>query len=130
MINTVTLNPALDLILYLGSFRRNITNRTDAPTVTMGGKGTHVSMDLQLMGVPSRAYGFGYGGSGKRIMQMLEQSGVQARFVYDAAHGESRSNYLRPEFEGIDNENWLCNILCRKGADGAMELSKYELRQA
>jgi len=102
MINTVTLNPALDLILYLGSFRRNITNRTDAPTVTMGGKGTHVSMDLQLMGVPSRAYGFGYGESGKRIMQMLEQSGVQARFVYDAAHGESRSNYLIVEKDSGD----------------------------
>jgi len=94
MISTVTLNPAIDHILYLNSFERNITNRITDSTITMGGKGTHVSMNLAIMGETSRAYGFGFGQNGKRIIEMLEESGVIPRFVYDACHGESRDNYL------------------------------------
>ena len=40
MINTVTVNPAIDRIVYLDRFVRNITNRIRATKDTMGGKGT------------------------------------------------------------------------------------------
>ena len=65
MINTITLNPAIDVIIYLDRFVRNITNRIQSTAVTMGGKGTHVSMNLKLMGSSSRAFGFGFGATGR-----------------------------------------------------------------
>lgn len=98
MINTITLNPAIDHIIYLNRFVRDITNRIRATRITMGGKGTHVSLNLKLMGSPSRAFGFGFGETGKQIMKMLEDGGVEPYFIYDA-NGESRTNYLIVEEE-------------------------------
>lgn len=102
MINTITLNPAIDHILYLDAYNRNITNRLMDTAVTMGGKGTHVSMDLAVMGEPSRAYGFGYGRNGRLIVEMLEAQGIVPRFVYDECFGENRDNYLIVERKTCD----------------------------
>ena len=93
MINTLTLNPAIDCILYLDEFRRNVTNRVKAIAETMGGKGTHVSMNLSVMGTPSRAFGFGFGQNGRRIIDMLAASKAEPCFI-TANEGESRVNYL------------------------------------
>lgn len=101
MINTITLNPAIDHIIYLNRFVRNITNRIRATQITMGGKGTHVSLNLKLMGSPSRAFGFGFGQTGKRIIEMLKEGGVEPYFIYDEA-GESRTNYLLVEEDTKD----------------------------
>ena len=102
MINTLTLNPAIDNIIYLNRFVRNITNRIQSKAVTMGGKGTHVSMNLRVMGTPSRAFGFGFGRNGRRIIEMLEADGVLPRFVY-SEEGESRDNYLLVERDTKDS---------------------------
>ena len=102
MINTVTLNPALDHILYVDRLQRNIANRLRHTALTMGGKGTHVSMNLAVMGRTSRAYGFGFGGNGRKIVRMLEESGVQPRFVCDMECGENRDNYLLVETDTQD----------------------------
>ena len=101
MINTVTVNPAIDSIIYLNTFVRNITNRIRATQVTMGGKGTHVSLNLTLMGSPSRAFGFGFGATGQRIIDMLRDGGVEPCFIYDEK-GESRTNYLIVEEDTKD----------------------------
>ena len=98
MINTITLNPAIDHIIYLNRFERDITNRIRATRITMGGKGTHVSLNLKLMGSPSRAFGFGFGATGKKIIDMLREGGVEPYFIYDE-NGESRTNYLLVEEE-------------------------------
>lgn len=102
MINTLTLNPAIDNILYLNRFVRNITNRLQSKAVTMGGKGTHVSMNLRVMGASSRAFGFAFGQNGRRIIEMLEADGVTPRFVY-SEEGESRDNYLLVEGDTKDS---------------------------
>lgn len=101
MINTITLNPAIDHIIYLNQYVRNITNRIRATQITMGGKGTHVSLNLKLMGSPSRAFGFGFGQTGKRIIEMLQEGGVKPYFIYDEK-GESRTNYLLVEEDTKD----------------------------
>ena len=98
MINTVTVNPAIDRIVYLDRFVRNITNRIRATKDTMGGKGTHVSLNLTLMGSPSRAFGFAFGSTGRRIIDMLREGGVEPCFIYGET-GESRTNYLLVEEE-------------------------------
>ena len=69
MINTVTLNPAVDRILYLNRVQKNITNRTRSGVKTVGGKGTHVSMNLAILGIPSRAFGLAYGETGQYILR-------------------------------------------------------------
>ena len=101
VINTVTVNPAIDRIVYLDRFERNITNRIRRTRDTMGGKGTHVSLNLTLMGSPSRAFGFAFGSAGRRIVDMLREGGVEPRFVYGEA-GESRTNYLLVEEDTRD----------------------------
>lgn len=101
MINTITLNPAIDHIIYLNRFERNITNRIKDTRITMGGKGTHVSLNLTLMGSKSRAFGFGFGATGKKIIDMLREGGSEPYFIYDEA-GESRTNYLLVEQDTKD----------------------------
>ena len=96
MINTVTLNPAIDEIIYLDSFVRNATNRISSKAVAMGGKGTHVSLNLQAMGTTSRAFGFAFGKNGERIVEMLRESGVSTEFI-SSDSGESRVNLLLVE---------------------------------
>ena len=83
MINTLTLNPAIDHIFYLDRFRRNITNRLTDTAVSIGGKGTHVSVNLAIMGTPSRAFGFTFGQTGRRILQMLDEAGAEAEIEVD-----------------------------------------------
>jgi len=101
MINTITLNPAIDHIIYLNRFVRNITNRIRDTRITMGGKGTHVSLNLALMGSPSRAFGFGFGQTGQQIIDMLREGGVEPCFIYGEG-AESRTNYLIVEDETKD----------------------------
>ena len=50
MINTLTLNPAIDKILYVDRFVKNVTTRIIEQKETLGGKGTHVSLNLSFMG--------------------------------------------------------------------------------
>ncbi len=109
MINTLTLNPAIDHICYLGRFRRNVTNRLSNTAVSIGGKGTHVSVNLALMGTPSRAFGFSFGENGRRILKMLENTGVTARFIHREGK-ENRDNYLLVEEETRD-----CTLIVQKG---------------
>ncbi len=108
MINTVTLNPALDKILVFDRLKLNNTNRLFLSHDSIGGKGTHISVDLSVMGVKSRAFGVLFGETGKKILRILQQYGIETGFLfYDT--GESRTNYVL-----IDNEK-NCTLLCEKG---------------
>ncbi|MBD5133195.1 MAG: 1-phosphofructokinase family hexose kinase [Clostridiales bacterium] len=95
MVNTLTLNPAMDKILYIDRFQRDITNRAKRQLLTVGGKGTHVSITLQKLGIRNRAFGFGYGRTGQTIIRALEEQGIETRFFYsDQDDRESRTNYV------------------------------------
>jgi 1-phosphofructokinase family hexose kinase len=99
MINTVTLNPAIDKVFFLEAFKRNITNRIQDIRETIGGKGTHVSINLQLLGITSRAFGICHGATGRLITTALEQYDLDVRFLYRKEHN-SRTNYLIVEDSG------------------------------
>lgn len=99
MVNTLTLNPAVDRILFLDSFVRNVTNRIRRREETIGGKGTHVSVNLSVMGMPSRAYGISHGETGRKISAYLEAAGVEDRFLH-LSGAEGRTNYLLVEDTG------------------------------
>lgn len=99
MIHTLTLNPAVDKILYVKTYKKNINNRVKKMTQSLGGKGTHVSMNLSRMGTKSNAFGFAFGQNGKFILQLLREGNVNPEFIYEE-EPESRTCYLVVEDSG------------------------------
>lgn len=99
MINTLTLNPAIDKILYVDRFTRNVTTRINRVVDSIGGKGTHVSLNLAVMGAKSRAFGIAHGPAGRTLMDMLAHEGVDTRFIH-RPENNTRTNYLLAEATG------------------------------
>jgi 1-phosphofructokinase family hexose kinase len=99
MVNTVTLNPALDKVFFLNSFVRNITNRIQGIKETLGGKGTHVSINLSLLGTKNRAFGICHGAIGQKIIDMLKLYDLDVQFLH-REENNSRTNYLIVEDSG------------------------------
>jgi 1-phosphofructokinase family hexose kinase len=111
LIFTVTLNPAIDKILFLDEFQRSRTNRLTQTLETIGGKGTHVSINLKLLGVQSIALGIALGETGKKIVKMLEGWGVQVQFLhYNLPGMVSRTNY-----EIVENSGNICTMITERG---------------
>ena len=95
MIHTLTLNPAIDRILYLNHFEKNVTNRIRETLDTIGGKGTHVSINLKLLGQDNTAFGICHGQNGLRVINMLKEYGIHVQFQhYTDSSRETRTNYL------------------------------------
>jgi 1-phosphofructokinase family hexose kinase len=111
LIYTLTLNPAVDKVLFLDDLQPSKTNRLSRSIETIGGKGTHVSIGLQLLGVKSVALGISLGENGKKIQGMLANWGVDTLFLhYDMNQLESRTNY-----EIVEMNNRRCTMLTEKG---------------
>ena len=110
MIHTLTLNPAIDRILYFSRFDKNITNRIQKTVDTIGGKGTHVSINLKILGKENTAFGISHGKSGQKVINMLNEYGIEVRFKhYDDGSRETRTNYLIIEDTGD------CTIAAERG---------------
>lgn len=111
MVYTVTLNPAVDKILFLDEFKRTRTNRIKKTVDTLGGKGTHVSINLKLQNVQSTALGITLGENGKKITRMMESHGVDVRFLHYEIEGmESRTNY-----EIVEDVGHHCTMVTERG---------------
>lgn len=110
MIHTITLNPAIDRLLFLSEFRKHITNRLQSSEDVLGGKGTHVSINLASLGLENNALGIAHGSTGKQILELLEASGVNVKYLHKNKENEnSRTNYL------IIEENGDCSTISSKG---------------
>ncbi len=110
MILTVTLNPAMDLLLFVDSFAFNTTNRVTRTERCIGGKGTHISYNLADLGVANIATGIAMGNTGEELVRILEDAGVACRFHMPEG-GETRTNYAL-----IDNEK-NCTLISTKGPE-------------
>lgn len=99
MVHTLTLNPAIDVLLFLDEFKKNVTNRLTSSDKSIGGKGTHVSINLASLGMTNTAFGFAHGESGKQIIDMLEKYPICVEFLYKEENN-SRTNYLLIEDNG------------------------------
>jgi 1-phosphofructokinase family hexose kinase len=111
LIFTVTLNPAIDKILFLKEFVKSKTNRLNRVVETLGGKGTHVSINLKLLGVQSTALGITLGENGKLITKLMEGWGIDVRFLhYDLDGLESRTNY-----EIVEESDHACSMVTERG---------------
>lgn len=112
MIYTLTLNPAVDKVLFVDSLTPSMTHRVGRTLDTIGGKGTHVSINLKLLGVESTALGVTLGENGRRIERMLAEWGVTADLLhYDIPGMESRTNYEIVETGGQPR----CTMLTERG---------------
>jgi 1-phosphofructokinase family hexose kinase len=125
LIYTVTLNPAVDKILFLDEFLRSRTNRLTRTLETIGGKGTHVSINLRLMGVQSTALGISLGENGKKIEKMLADWDLQVKFLHYGLPGmESRTNY-----QVVENSGLISTMLAERGPILPTSLTDDLLRQ-
>lgn len=91
MIYTVTLNPALDYVVWLDEFQPGTLNRTEKSHTYPGGKGVNVAITLHTMNVPVKAFGFAGGTSGSALREALYDLGVKATFL-PPKEGETRIN--------------------------------------
>src|SRR5574344_1328030 len=91
MIYTVTVNPSLDYIIDVTSFRTGIVNRTTGEKINAGGKGINVSIVLHNLGIESVVLGFTAGFTGDKIRTMLAEKGIVSDFI-QLRNGISRIN--------------------------------------
>lgn len=104
MINTLTINPAIDRILYMDTFERGETSRINRYSETIGGKATHVSINLNLMGESTKAFGIVHGYSGRRVIDMLESyNRIETHFMHIDSGENTRTNYLLVENNGTSS---------------------------
>lgn len=108
MIRTVTINPAIDRVIYLTELSKNNTNRIKDIEEVLGGKGTHVSVNLGILGCMNKAYGIDFGQVGRRIESLLSNKNIDMQFLH-YAEGESRVNYALIE------DDKTCTLICEKG---------------
>jgi len=108
MVITVTINPAMDIVMQLDKFRPNVTNRIQNKFKCVGGKGTHVSINLSLLGVRNMATGVVMGATGDEILEQLSFYDIDVRFM-KLNEGNSRTNYVLVDSEGN------CTLISEKG---------------
>lgn len=91
MINTITLNPSLDYIVKVDSFKVDSLNRIEEERIYAGGKGINVSIVLKNLGVENTALGYVAGFTGDEILRQIKNHGVNCDFV-KLENGFSRIN--------------------------------------
>jgi 1-phosphofructokinase/tagatose 6-phosphate kinase len=81
MIVTVTLNAAIDRTLAVPNFHVGRRHRAVEQTAVAGGKGVNVARALKALGRPVLATGTAGGGTGARIIELLDDEGITNDFV-------------------------------------------------
>jgi 1-phosphofructokinase family hexose kinase len=76
MILTVTLNAAVDRTLAVPNFHVGRRHRAVEQTAVAGGKGVNVARALRALGRPVLATGTAGGGTGARIIELLDDEGI------------------------------------------------------
>lgn len=81
MIYTITLNPAIDLVIISKKLEPNTVNRTENFELQPNGKGVNVSFILKKMGIENMATGIGGGFTLDYITAALEEKGIKTKFL-------------------------------------------------
>jgi len=92
MIGTVTLNPAIDVILEISKLKINHYNKVINAHTASGGKGINVSKAVRGYGRETIAMGFLGGGRGRMIEEELRGLGVTTNFWH--IEEKTRSNTI------------------------------------
>lgn len=92
MIYTITLNPALDRMLWVDKIRPDDSNPIEREERYAGGKGIDVSKVLTTLGVRNKALAFVGGFTGEELEGLLLNDGIGCDFV--KISGETRTNII------------------------------------
>lgn len=124
MIYTITLNPAVDTVLRVSNIlTRGENNRVKERTVDVGGKGTHVSCGLSLMGQENICTGI-VGSNGKEILyDLLREYGVEADFL------EIENESIRDTFVVTDESGDGSYMITEYGFEITKELADLFISQ-
>lgn len=90
MIITVSMNPAIDKTVEIGSLQPGGLNRIQKVEYDAGGKGINVSKTIHELGGESIATGFLGGNAGKTIENVLNEKKIKNDFIW--VDGETRTN--------------------------------------
>jgi 6-phosphofructokinase 2 len=133
---TITLNPTIDLSTSVASVMPGPKLRCAIPEVDPGGGGTNVSRAINYMGGTSRAMVAVGGGTGERLLTLLNTQGIatvalhgpgetrQSLAVTDRGSGEQFRFVLPgPEWHPTDVTHALASIAGAVGAGGLVVLS-------
>ncbi|MDO4478413.1 MAG: 1-phosphofructokinase [Lachnospiraceae bacterium] len=82
MVYTITLNPALDYVMYVDKLRFDDINRATKEAIFYGGKGINVSVILTRLGIDNAAMGFVGGFTGRKLEDMLKADNIVCDFDY------------------------------------------------
>jgi 1-phosphofructokinase family hexose kinase len=88
MFLTLTVNAALDRLLFIDLFTPGTTHRADKMLDCVGGKGFDTSVALRGLGQETMALGFIAGQNGAALVKLLESYGIQHDLIWLA--GETR----------------------------------------
>ena len=81
MIYTVTLNPAIDYVMYPLSLDMGFTNRSKQEEIHVGGNGINICCLLNELDTPNVALGIAAGFTGDYLIKRLQEKGVSCNFV-------------------------------------------------
>jgi 1-phosphofructokinase family hexose kinase len=113
---TVTPNSTIDRVLFVDHFAFGETVRASDAAWGMGGKSAVSSFVLGQLGTPSLATGFVAGETGRRMLAMLQEQGVQTDFLSVA--GETRTTYVIARSSDGQQCTITYNTLQTTAADG------------
>jgi len=116
MIGTVTLNPAIDVVLEVGNLKKNYYNKVLNAHTTSGGKGINVSKAVRGYGRETIAIGFLGGGRGRMIEEELREMGITTNFWH--IEEKTRSNTIIS-----DKETGQHTLLSERGP----KITEYDL---
>jgi len=88
---TVTLNPALDLATAVDHVQPGLKLRCDPAHTHPGGGGINVSRAIAILGGPSRCLVALGGHTGRRLAQLLSDSGIEV--IAHETSGETRTSF-------------------------------------
>lgn len=81
MIYTITLNPAIDLVIVTKKLEPKVVNRTESFELQPNGKGVNVSFILKKLGIASVATGIGGGFTLDYITAGLKAKRIETKFL-------------------------------------------------
>jgi len=97
LIYTVTLNPAVDMTIYIDRLEKGQVNRSNHYMIDAGGKGINVSKVIKALGEESIALGFLGEENKEWFLKYLQRFGIKNDFIF--VKGLTRTNIKIVELE-------------------------------
>ncbi len=102
MILTITPNPTIDRVYFVGEFKMGEIHRPEKVVCSAGGKGLNVARVSHILNEEVLAMGFAGGFNGEYIKAEIEKSGIMTAFT--PIDGETRICVNISDFQGKSGE--------------------------